>query len=61
MAEWQVYINPNQAADALIDPSLAAMSPFHIPAELLETKEYVQDLGELESRYQDIWNSFKLN
>lgn len=61
VAEWQAYINPNQAADPLIDPDYAAMSPFHIPEELLETKEYVQDLGEMESAYQEIWNNFKLN
>ncbi len=61
VAEWQLYINPNAAADELIDPELAAMSPFHIPENLLETKEYVEDLGEYESNYQDVWNNFKLN
>lgn len=61
VAEWQAYINPNQAADPLIDPDYAAMSPFHIPEELLAEKEYVEDLGEFESKYQDVWNSFKLN
>ena len=61
VAEWQAYINPNAAADALIDPEFAAMSPFHIPENLLETKEYVEDLGEFESAYQDVWNNFKLN
>jgi len=60
VAEWQLYINPNQAADALIDPSITEMAPFNIPEELLETKEYVQPLGEDESIFQDIWNSFKL-
>lgn len=61
VAEWQAYINPNAAADSLIDPDFAAMSPFHIPENLLATKEYVEDLGEFESAYQDVWNSFKLN
>ena len=60
VAEWQAYINPNQAADALIDPDFAALSPFHIPADLLATAEYVEDLGENESLYQDIWTAFKL-
>ena len=45
----------------LIDPDYAAMSPFHIPAELLESKEYVEDLGENESMFQDVWNGFKVN
>ena len=60
VAEWQCYINPNQAADALIDPDIAAMSPFHIPENLLADAEYVMDLGENESLYQDIWTEFKL-
>ena len=61
MYKRQAYINPNAAADSLIDPDFAAMSPFHIPENLLATKEYVEDLGEFESAYQDVWNSFKLN
>ena len=60
VAEWQWYINPNQAAADLIDPSLSSMSPLNIPEELQETKEYVQPLGENESLFQDIWTSFKL-
>lgn len=61
VAEWQCYINPNQAADSLIDPDFAAMTPFHIPEELLETKEFVEDLGEDESLFQDIWTNFKMD
>jgi len=61
VAEWQAYINPNQAADALIDPGFAALSPFHIPEELLPTAEYVEDLGEKESLFQDIWTAFHLS
>ena len=60
VAEWQCYINPNQAADALIDPDFAALSPFHIPEDLLATAEYVEDLGENESLFQDIWTAFHL-
>ena len=60
VAEWQCYINPNQAAEALIDPDFAAMSPFNIPEDKLATKEYVEDLGTGESLFQDVWNEFKL-
>ena len=60
VAEWQGYINPNKAAEPLINADYAAMSPFHIPAELLETKEFVKDLGADESLFQDIWTNFKL-
>lgn len=61
VAEWQAYINPNAAADELIDPDFAAMECFDIPEELLETREYVQDLGADESLYQDAWTNFKLS
>ena len=61
VAEWQAYINPNAAADPLIEPGYAAMDCFNIPEELLATREYVEDLGENESLYQDIWTNFKLS
>ena len=61
VAEYQLYINPNRAADALIDPAIAEMSPFHIPEDLLATAEYVEDLGEDESLFQDIWTAFHLS
>lgn len=61
VAEWQGYINPNAAADELINPDFAAMECFDIPEELLATKEYVEDLGEGASAYQDAWTNFKLN
>lgn len=61
VAEWQAYINPNQAADELIDPDFAALSPFHIPEDLLATAEYVEDLGEDESLFQDVWTAFHLS
>ena len=60
VAMWQGYLNPNAAADALIDPDFAAMDCFRIPEDLLAGKEYVEDLGEGESAYQDVWTNFKL-
>ena len=60
VAEWQAYINPNAAADPLIDPGYAAMDCFNIPAELLETKEYVEDIGEFAGNFQEAWTNFQL-
>ena len=48
-------------AEGLIDPDFAALSPFHIPEDLLATAEYVEDLGEKESLFQDIWTAFHLS
>ena len=61
VAEWQAYINPNAAADALIDPGYAAMDCFNIPEELLSTKEYVEDIGAFASNFQDAWTNFQLS
>jgi len=60
VAQYQLYINPNQAADALIDPAFFEFDCMNIPAELLATAEYIQDVGEYESVFQDIWMEFKL-
>ena len=60
VAEWQAYINPNAAADPLIDAAYAAMDCFNIPAELLETKEYVEDVGAFASDFQEAWTNFQL-
>lgn len=61
VAEWQGYLNPNAAADSLIDADYAAMDCFQVPQELYAGKEYVEDLGEAASLYQDAWTNFKLS
>ena len=60
VADYQLYINPNKAAEALIDPSLQDYTALNIPEDLLATAEFVQDVGAYESVYQDIWMDFKL-
>ncbi len=54
----QLYLNPNAAATELIDPALLACDALNIPEDLLATKEFVEDVGEYESVYQDIWSAF---
>ena len=60
VAQWQCYINPNAAAEEWIDPGFAAMDCFNIPENLLETKEYVEDIGAFASNFQDAWTNFQL-
>lgn len=60
VAEYQLYINPNLAAAALIDPALQAYTALNIPEALIETAEFVMDVGEYEGVYQEIWMEFKL-
>ena len=61
VAEWQAYINPNAAAEALINPDFAAMDCFNIPENLQESREYVQDIGAFASNFQEAWTNFQLN
>ena len=60
VAEWQLYTNPNLAADPLISEETKQYAALNVPEELLATKEYVEDVGEYESVYQEIWMEFKL-
>ncbi len=59
-AEWTLYLNPNAAADALIPEAVKAYSALNIPAEALANKEFVEDIGAMESTYQDIWTAFQM-
>jgi len=60
VAGWQAYINPNAAAEPMVDPMIAELSCLHVPAELLATSEYVEDIGAFASNFQDAWTNFKL-
>ena len=60
VAEWQLYTIPNLAAGPLISEETKQYAALNVPEELLATKEYVEDVGEYESVYQEIWMEFKL-
>lgn len=60
-AAWTMYLNPNKAAEPLIDPSVLAYDALNIPEELLAGKEFAEDIdAESESLYQKLWEDFKL-
>ena len=56
----QLYLNPNQAAEALLPESYTQNPALFIPDEVLGKTEFIQDVGETESLYQEIWAEFKL-
>ena len=60
VAGWQAYINPNLAAEPMVDPMIAELSCLNVPEELLATSEYVEDIGAFASNFQDAWTNFKL-
>lgn len=59
-AEAQLYMNPNQAANALLSPEYLNNPALYIPSEILGETEFIQDVGEMETLYQEIYNEFKL-
>ena len=59
-AAWTLYLNPNAAADPLIPEELTGYDALNIPEDKLATKEFVEDVGEFEAVYQDIWTEFQM-
>lgn len=60
VAQWQLYVSPVAAAKDFIPEDLRENPAVNIPAEILGETEFIMDLGEYESVYQQIWAEFKL-
>lgn len=61
VAQQQLYLSPVAAAKPFIPEELRDNPALNIPAEILGETEFIMDLGEYESVYQQIWTEFKLN
>ena len=59
VAQMQYYLNPNQAAEQYI-PEEFLSSPAFIPVDQLEGAEFIKDVGDAESLFQEIWTEFKM-
>ena len=59
-AEAQLYMNPNKAANELLSPEYLNNPALYIPSETLGETEFIQDVGDMETTYQEIYNEFKL-
>lgn len=59
-AGMQYYLSPVATAYEFIPEYLRDNPAIHIPAEILGETEFIVDLGEYESVYQEIWAEFKL-
>ena len=55
----QMYLNPNQAAEAYI-PQEHWENPAFITDEQATEAEFIKDVGEAEETFQEIWQAFKL-
>ncbi len=60
IAELQYYMSPNTAALELMSDEFKNSPIINIPEELLKDAEFIQDIGEYASEYQNIWQRFKL-
>ncbi|MDD4080730.1 MAG: spermidine/putrescine ABC transporter substrate-binding protein [Eubacteriales bacterium] len=59
-AGMQYYLSPVEAAFSFIPEYLRDNPAINIPDEILGETEFIMDVGEYESRYQEIWAEFKL-
>ncbi|MDI9521392.1 MAG: spermidine/putrescine ABC transporter substrate-binding protein [Bacillota bacterium] len=57
---WQYYLSPVKTAYEFIPEYLRENPAIKIPKEILGETEFIMDVGEYESKYQEIWAEFKL-
>ncbi len=60
VAEAQLFVCPVQAAYEYIPEALQTNPAIHVPDALLENAEFIMDVGEYETKFQNIWTDFKL-
>lgn len=59
IAEAQLMLSCNEAAEPYLSEEFKQNPVLNIPSELLENAEFIQDVGETQSLYMDIWTRFK--
>ena len=57
---WQYYLSPVKTAYEFIPEYLRENPAIKIPKDILGETEFIMDVGEYESKYQEIWAEFKL-
>ena len=58
-AEYQGYINVNQAAQPYLSDAYHASAAMNPPAESLATAEFIEDIGAAATTIQEIYTAFK--
>jgi spermidine/putrescine transport system substrate-binding protein len=59
IAELQAYVNCNAAADALLSEEFKSNPVLYIPSDVLGQTEFIQNVGEAQLIFNDIWTRFK--
>ena len=57
-AEYQCYMCVNKAAEACLSDEFKNSKVMNVPTELLTTAEFIEDVGETETLYQEIFTAF---
>lgn len=60
VAMEQRFVTPNLAAREYLPEEVLNNPALYISPELMEDAEFIKDVGEFESKYQNVWTSFKL-
>lgn len=60
VAQAQYFVCPVQAAYEYIPEALRNNPALNIPDELLKDAEFIVDVGDYETKFQNIWTDFKL-
>lgn len=58
-AEYQMYMCVNQAAEPYLSDEYRSATVMNVPAEMLKTAEFVEDVGASETVFQEIYTVFK--
>ncbi len=58
-AEYQGYMCVNQAAEPYLSEFFRESPAINVPAELFENAEYIEDVGEAATLFQEIYTAFK--
>lgn len=59
ISEQILYICPNQAAQAYLSEEFKSNKVLYIPSEVLGETEFIKDVGEATTLYDNIWTAFK--
>lgn len=59
IAEAQLMLSCNQAAEPYLSEEFKQNPVLNVPSELLENAEFIQDVGDAQTLYMDIWTRFK--
>ncbi len=57
---WNTYLCVNKEAVSLLAPEYLESPAVNIPEELLASAEFIMDVGETETTFQEIYTAFKL-